>query len=83
MALMITEDCISCNACIGECPTNAIYEESDIIFKIDPKLCTECVGYYAEPQCVYECIVDAIVQNPDYVESREELIAKKEQVDVW
>ena len=83
MALIITDDCISCNACIGECPTNAIYEEIDVIFKIDPKLCTECVGYYKEPQCVYACIVDAIVQNPEYVESKEQLMAKKELVDVW
>jgi len=26
MALKITEECISCNACESECPNNAIYE---------------------------------------------------------
>lgn len=26
MALFITEDCINCDACISECPNNAIYE---------------------------------------------------------
>ncbi|MFB6454810.1 4Fe-4S dicluster domain-containing protein [Chitinophaga sp. Hz27] len=26
MALTITSDCIVCNACISECPDNAIYE---------------------------------------------------------
>jgi ferredoxin len=27
MAIKITEECISCNACEPECPNNAIYEE--------------------------------------------------------
>jgi ferredoxin len=27
MAIIITEDCISCGACEPECPNNAIYEE--------------------------------------------------------
>jgi ferredoxin len=26
MAIKITEDCINCDACISECPNNAIYE---------------------------------------------------------
>lgn len=26
MAIIITEDCINCDACITECPNNAIYE---------------------------------------------------------
>lgn len=26
MAIKITDDCISCDACISECPNNAIYE---------------------------------------------------------
>ena len=26
MALIITKDCINCDACISECPNNAIYE---------------------------------------------------------
>jgi ferredoxin len=26
MALKITDDCIQCDACISECPNNAIYE---------------------------------------------------------
>lgn len=26
MALYITEDCINCDACVAECPNNAIYE---------------------------------------------------------
>ncbi|MDP2089797.1 MAG: 4Fe-4S dicluster domain-containing protein [Flavobacteriaceae bacterium] len=26
MAIRITEDCINCDACVSECPNNAIYE---------------------------------------------------------
>lgn len=26
MAIIITEDCINCDACVSECPNNAIYE---------------------------------------------------------
>ncbi len=29
MAIKITEDCINCDACISECPNNAIYEPGD------------------------------------------------------
>ncbi len=43
MATHITEDCINCGACEPECPNQAI-SEGDEIYKIDPKLCTECVG---------------------------------------
>ena len=26
MAIIITDECINCDACISECPNNAIYE---------------------------------------------------------
>jgi len=29
MAIIITEDCINCDACISECPNNAIYEPGE------------------------------------------------------
>jgi len=45
MALMINEDCISCDACVAECPNGAI-SEGDPIYVIDPELCTECVGFF-------------------------------------
>ena len=40
MAHKISDDCIACGACQGECPAGAI-EEGDI-FKIDPDKCTDC-----------------------------------------
>lgn len=29
MAIMITDECINCDACLSECPNNAIYEPDD------------------------------------------------------
>ena len=56
MSLMITEECIACDACRDECPNGAI-EESDPIYIIDPDICTECVGHYDEPSCISVCPV--------------------------
>jgi len=79
MALMITEDCIVCGACDPECPNNAITAGEEV-YEINPNLCTECVGYYDEPQCVSVCPVDCVIQNPDHVETKEELFEKKELI---
>ncbi len=79
MALMINEECISCGACEPECPNNAISEGPER-YVIDPSRCTECVGFYDEPQCASVCPVDACVPDPSHVESREELLAKKKRI---
>lgn len=75
MALMITDECINCDVCEPECPNEAIYPGAEI-YEIDPRRCTECVGHYDEPQCVEVCPVDCIPLNPEYSESREELMEK-------
>lgn len=79
MSLIITEECIACDACLDECPNEAI-EEGDPIYVIDPDRCTECVGHYDEPACVAVCPVDCITPDPDNVESAEELTLKFEQL---
>jgi len=79
MALMINEDCISCDACVAECPNGAI-SEGDPIYVIDPELCTECVGFFDEPQCKEVCPVESIVQNPDFQETKEQLLEKKNSI---
>lgn len=95
MAVRITEDCIACQACEPECPNNAIYEAgtpyeyngeehealSDEYTYIVPDKCTECVGFYDEPQCIAACPTEAIEMDPERVESKEELMAKKEKLD--
>ena len=79
MALLINEECIACGACEAECPNEAI-SEGDPMYVIDPNLCTECVGFYDEPQCVNVCPADAIVPNPDYQETNEQLLKKKQRI---
>ncbi len=77
MALMINDECTCCDACVPECPNDAI-AEGDPIYVIDPFKCTECVGAHDEPQCQLVCPPDCIEKNPDFEESPEELEAKYE-----
>lgn len=79
MALMITDECINCDACVPECPNEAI-SQGDDIYIIDPEKCTECVGHHDEPQCVEVCPVDCCVPDPNHEESKEELAAKAERL---
>lgn len=60
MSLLITDDCINCDMCVPECPNEAIAMGDDI-YLIDPDLCTECEGFYDEPQCIPVCPVDCII----------------------
>ena len=64
MALMITDECIMCDACVPECPNEAI-SAGEIIYIIDPKKCTECVGHFDEPQCADVCPVDYCVPDQE------------------
>lgn len=52
MAYKITDECVGCLACTGECPVSAI-TEVDGKAKIDPELCIECGA------CAGVCPVDA------------------------
>lgn len=49
----------------------------DIYYIVTDK-CTECVGFHDEPQCAAVCPVDCCVDDPDYRESQEKLLEKKE-----
>lgn len=75
MALKITDECINCDVCEPVCPNDAIYM-GEMIYEIDPALCTECVGHHDEPQCVQICPVDCIPKDPDHAEGQDELLAK-------
>lgn len=96
MALLITGECINCGACEPECPNTAIYEgginwkynstEQEALvmdyFYIVPDKCTECVGFYDQPQCMAVCPVDCIIIDPAHVETNDELLAKKAMLDL-
>ncbi len=75
MALLITENCTSCDACRPACPNEAIAVAAPI-YTIDPRRCTECVGAEDEPQCRLVFPADCIEDHPDFRESRAELLAK-------
>ena len=48
------------------------------VYYIATSKCTECVGFHDEPQCAAVCPVDCCVDDPNHVESEEELLAKKD-----
>lgn len=79
MALMITDECINCDVCEPVCPNQAIFQ-GEFIYQIEPSRCTECVGHFAEPQCVAVCPVSCIPLNPDHQESQEQLLMKYKQL---
>ncbi len=56
MAYKITEDCISCGACAGECPVSAI-SEGDAQYVIDADTCIGCGA------CAGVCPVSAPVED--------------------
>jgi ferredoxin len=75
MAFMITEDCINCDACVPECPNEAI-SQGDSIYVIDAARCTECVPVHDQQQCAVVCPVDCCIADPNQVENKEQLEAK-------
>ena len=56
MAYVISDECISCGACVGTCPAGAI-SEGDGKFEIDADTCLECGA------CADGCPVGAISQE--------------------
>ena len=79
MSTMITDECINCGACEPECPNAAISQGAEI-FVIDPKLCTECVGFHDEEACAAVCPVDCCIPDPGNVETEEQLLERARQI---
>jgi len=75
MATMITEECIACGACEGECPNDAI-SLGEEIFVIDPDRCSECVGFHEAQMCQEACPVDCCEPDPSLRESEEVLFQR-------
>lgn len=56
MAYVITDSCIECGACAGQCPVDAI-TEGDGKYVIDQDTCAECGA------CAAQCPVEAIEEE--------------------
>ena len=82
MALKITEQCINCDMCTPECPSDAISEGSKI-YHIDVSRCTECVGFYETQTCVAVCPINCIIQHPEHVESKDQLLEKFKSLSLF
>ncbi|MGV8947412.1 MAG: 4Fe-4S dicluster domain-containing protein [Lutibacter sp.] len=50
---------------------------SDEYYFIVSDKCTECKGFFNEPQCAAVCPVDCCVPDEDIVETEEQLLAKQ------
>jgi len=81
MAMMITDDCIICEACLPECPNNAI-SEGEEKYTVNPDFCTECVDFANAPQCVDVCPADCIIPDPNQAETKEQLKRKNIKVHI-
>ncbi len=67
MAYEIIDNCVSCWACEGVCPSGAISPgtlHGKAHFVIDAKKCTECEGDYADAQCASICPIEGAILNP-------------------
>ncbi|MFA6789401.1 MAG: 4Fe-4S dicluster domain-containing protein [Arcobacteraceae bacterium] len=90
MAVKITSECISCEACMSECPVAAILEEGnekspyDDIFYVKPETCVECVDHADTPRCAEACPTEgAIVWDMPYTADFEEYYASKNAQGVY
>ena len=66
MAVIITDSCICCAACIDECPVEAIVDEDDNptgeeIYYVYADKCVECVGYHDTPACAEACPTEGCI----------------------
>ncbi len=77
LSFKIINECISCDACASDCPTDAI-SVADPIYIINPKICCECVGYEEASICVLVCPVDSIILDENYIDTKESLLKKFE-----
>ncbi len=70
MAVIITDTCINCGACIDECPVEAIVDDEDNptgeeIYYVYSDKCVECVSYHDTPACAEACPTEGCIQWGD------------------
>lgn len=60
MSVIIDESCITCDACLQNCPVSAIVDDSanptgEKRYYVQPEKCVECVDLFDDPQCAAIC----------------------------
>ena len=66
MSVKITDICISCDACLDECPTESIVDNDENptgadIYYVNPETCTECIGDNDAPACADACPTEGCI----------------------
>ena len=79
MALKITTECTCCDACLLECPNEAI-TAGETIYVINPALCTECIGFSTTMKCAAVCPVGCCVPDENVVEAKHQLLEKARRI---
>jgi len=71
MAVKITDICISCDACLDECPTESIVDNDENptgedIYYVNAETCSECIGSNDSPACAEACPTEGCIvwDNP-------------------
>lgn len=73
MAVVITDTCISCDACLDECHTESIVDNDENptgedIYYVNPETCDECQGADSDvPACAESCPTEGCIvwgENP-------------------
>ena len=67
MAVRITDICISCDACLDECPVEAIVDNDENptgedVYYVHADKCVECVGHNDAPACADACPTEGCIQ---------------------
>ena len=73
MAVLITDICINCGACIDECPVEAIVDEDDNPtgeenYYVHADKCVECVEHHDAPACAEACPTEGCIVWSDTVD---------------
>ena len=60
MSVIINDTCITCDACLQNCPVEAIVDDmsnptGESRYYVQPEKCVECVGIFDDPQCAAIC----------------------------
>ena len=89
MAVLITDECINCDACVDECPATAIVSADDSPLDepeftyVKPEKCIECVDC-SVPKCFDVCPTPgAITWDMPYIEEFDEYYLQKNDEGIY